>query len=276
MTYIIIRLCVIAVGGYVIVCGVLWLFQAKILYYPYRTLEFTPRTIGLVYEDVRLTTADDIRIHGWFVPTEKEKGAVLFCHGNAGNISHRLYTLKLLQSFGLSTFMFDYRGYGESEGKPSEQGTYMDATAAWQYLVKDRQIPSEKIIIFGRSLGGCIAAQLASKQTPAMLILESSFTSVPDMAAEIYPFLPVRLLCRYRYAADEYIQEVNCPVLVIHSPKDEIAPYRLGRELYAAANEPKEFLEIDGTHNDGFMITGEKYTTELEAFINRMLLKIDN
>lgn len=271
MVYTIIRLLVIAGGVYLIAAVLLWLLQARFIYYPMRSLSYDPGDIGLEYENVRCETRDGVSIHGWYIPAATEKGVILFCHGNAGNISHRLDTIRLLHGLGLSTFIFDYRGYGESSGKPSEEGTYQDAAAAWQYLVTNRHNHPGKIIVFGRSLGGCIAAQLAAKHKPGMLILESTFTSVPDMAAKIYPIFPVRLLCRYRYAAVEYVKDVRCPVLVIHSPNDEIVPYRFGQMLYKAANEPKEFLEMEGSHNEGFIITGDKYTSALAEFIDRNL-----
>jgi fermentation-respiration switch protein FrsA (DUF1100 family) len=271
MLYTIIRLLVIAGGVYLVLAALLWLLQARFIYYPMRSLAYNPGDIGLQYEDVRIKTEDGVSIHGWYIPATAEKGVVLFCHGNAGNISHRLDTIRLLYGLGLSTFMFDYRGYGKSDGSPSEEGTYNDAAAAWHYLVADRNIPPEKIVVFGRSLGGCIAAQQALKQKPGMLILESTFTSVPDMAAKIYPIFPVRLLCRYRYEAIEYIKDVRCPVLIVHSPDDEIVPYQFGQKLFKAANEPKDFFEMKGSHNEGFIMMGDEYTTELGAFIDRNL-----
>jgi fermentation-respiration switch protein FrsA (DUF1100 family) len=271
MIYTIIRLLVIAGVVYLAAAALLWLLQARFIYYPMRSLAYTPGNIGLAFEDVRLHTGDGVSIHGWYIPAAAEKGVVLFCHGNAGNISHRLDTLQLLHGLGLSTFIFDYRGYGKSTGKPSEVGTYNDAAAAWNYLVTTRRIPPGKIVVFGRSLGGCIAARQAAKDKPGLLILESTFTSVPDMAAKIYPIFPVRLLCRYHYAALEYIKEVRCPVLVIHSSDDEIVPYRFGQMLFEAANEPKAFFEMKGSHNEGFIMSGTEYKTALDTFVKRNL-----
>jgi fermentation-respiration switch protein FrsA (DUF1100 family) len=171
---------------------------------------------------------------------------VLFCHGNAGNVSHRLDTLQFFRSLGLGTLIFDYRGYGRSDGSPSEKGTYRDAEAAWRHLVEQRQIPPERIVILGRSLGGAVAARLAADQRPGALVVESAFTSVPDLAARMFPVYPVHLLARIRYNTLKWIRRVHCPVLVVHSRDDEMIPFRHGRRLFEAAPEPKEFLELRG------------------------------
>jgi fermentation-respiration switch protein FrsA (DUF1100 family) len=202
------------------------------------------------------------------VPARQERGVILFFHGNAGNISHRLDTLEIFHTLGLSTFIIDYRGYGQSEGRPSEQGTYLDAEAAWRYLVEQRQVPPERMIIFGRSLGGAVAAWLAQAHPPRALILESTFTSLPDMAATYLPFLPVRSLARFDYNTLARLPDIHCPVLVVHSPDDEVVPYSHGRQLFEAASEPKEFLELRGGHNEGFLIS-DNYQAGLEAFIAR-------
>jgi len=194
---------------------------------------------------------------------------ILFCHGNAGNISHRLESIQVFHRLGLSTFIFDFRGYGQSEGRPTEQGTYLDAEAAWHYLVRERQMSPTEIIIFGRSLGGSIAAWLAQDHTPKALIIESTFTSVRDIAAELYPYLPVRWLCRFNYNAMDYLHQLNCPVLIVHSRDDEMISFSHGRRLFETANEPKEFLEIMGTHNEGFMTSAKRYEDGLDSFISK-------
>jgi fermentation-respiration switch protein FrsA (DUF1100 family) len=208
-----------------------------------------------------------MRLDGWFVPAEHPRGVLLFFHGNAGNISHRLGSLQIFHDLGLSTFIFDYRGYGRSEGKVSEQGTYRDGEAAWRYLTVERGIPNDSIVYFGRSLGASIAAHLAMKQAPAALILESAFTSVPDVGARAYPFLPVRWLARFQYDTQEYLQSVSAPVLIIHSPQDEVIPFKFGRALFASANEPKQFLEIRGGHNEGFQLSGRVYIDGIDEFL---------
>lgn len=261
---------------YALLCVYLFFMQEKILYYPNiggRELQSSPADIGLEYESVYLLTSDKVRIHSWYVKSARNIGTVLFLHGNAGNISHRLDSLRIFNHLGLSTLIIDYRGYGQSEGTISEQGTYLDAEAAWLYLTEEKKIDPGKIIIFGRSLGGAIAANLAAKNHSAGLIMESVFTSVPDMAAKLYPVFPVRLLCRFQYDSKKSLSKVAIPVLIVHSPDDEIIPFENGKELFAQASEPKTFLQIRGGHNDGFIASGPLYYEGLEKFIRSCLGK---
>jgi hypothetical protein len=248
----------------------LFIMQPRLLYYPDmpgRELEATPADVGLVYENVSLHTRDGVQLHAWFIPAERPRATVLFCHGNAGNISHRLDSIRLLHSLGLQVLIFDYRGYGQSEGRPSEKGSYRDVDAAWRYLLDVRGLPEDGIILFGRSLGAAVAADLASRTRPAAVILESAFTSVPDMAAGIYPWLPVRLLSRYRYDNLGKIIQISAPLLLVHSRQDEIIPFSHGERLFKQAREPKQFLEINGGHNDAFLTSRKAYTQGLEAFL---------
>ena len=263
------RIAIILVAGYLGICLLVFLLQARLVYFPFRELVATPEAIGLPYEEVSFQAADGVRLSGWFVRAEGARGAVLFCHGNAGNISHRLDTLAIFHRLRLSTLVFDYRGYGDSEGKPSEQGTYRDAEAAWRWLVDQKRVPPGQIIVFGRSLGGGVASWLALEHTPGALVLESTFTSLPDLGAGLYPFLPVRLLARIRYPTLERLPRLRCPVLVVHSRDDEIIPYSHGRQLVEAAPEPRSFLELHGGHNEGFTDTGQAYIDGLDAFIAR-------
>lgn len=261
-----------ALGGavYMLLCAYLFFMQSRMLYYPNlpsRKLRTTPAAIGLDYEPVTLTADDRVRLHGWFVPAEKQRAVLLFFHGNAGNISHRLDSLRIFHELGLSVLIFDYRGYGQSEGRPSEQGTYLDAEAAWRHLTVDRGIHPGNIVLFGRSLGGAVAAHQAAMDTPAGLILESVFTSVPDLAASYYRFIPVRLLSRFRYDTLAAVRMASCPVLIIHSPNDDIISYENGQRLYEAAEEPKTFLAIRGSHNEGFLASGSLYMNGLDVFI---------
>ncbi|MFC1735963.1 alpha/beta hydrolase [Candidatus Hydrogenedentota bacterium] len=253
--------------AYVGLLVLVYVVQGHLLYIPSRNIAMTPATIGLEYEQVILKSADDVKISSWFVPVENSKGTILFCHGNAGNISHRLDTLEIFSKLGFSTLIFDYRGYGESKGKPTEKGTYDDAMAAWDYLRKERDIPSEDIVIFGRSLGGAVAAWIAARTEPRALVLESTFTSVPDLAGEVYPFLPGKLLCRFSYDTEALIGRMKCPVLVVHSPEDDIIPFSHGEALFTSASTPKEFLRIRGDHNTGFLTSGEKYSAGIVKFL---------
>lgn len=262
-------LMVVAALGYAGIAGLLYFAQENLVYFPDRTLAGTPADAGMKYEPVTLVTEDGLRLSGWYLPALKSRGTLLFCHGNAGNISHRLESIRQFHDLGLDVFIFDYRGYGESEGKPSEQGTYRDAEAAWRYLVEQRRVAPERRVYFGRSLGAAVAAWLATQHPPRALIVESAFTSVPDFGAEVYPWLPVRWLARLRYPTQEYLRSVQAPVLVVHSRADEIVPFRHGEALYRAANEPKELLEIRGGHNDGFLVSGKRYTEGIDAFLRK-------
>jgi len=181
-----------------------------------------------------------------------------------------------LEKIGFNVFIFDYRGYGLSDGVISEMGTYSDAEAAWNYVLNEKQITPDNIIIFGRSLGAAIAVDLSTKQNPAALIMESSFSSVQDLASQIYPFLPVRWLSRFHYNNYEKIQKINCPVLFIHSRNDEIIPFSHGEKLYNTANQPKQFLEIRGSHNDGFIVSEKKYISGIKDFLVKLNKIINN
>jgi uncharacterized protein len=259
---------IIAIGGvYILLVALLFLFQGSLVYRPTRQFAATPDQVGMQYEDVSIQTSDGVKLHGWFLPAESEKGTVLMFHGNGGNISHRLETIAIFHRLGYNVMIIDYRGYGQSQGSPSEQGTYRDAEAAWAHLTRTRKIDADKIVIFGRSLGGAVAAWLAVEKHSAGLILESTFTSVPDRAAELYRYLPVRFLARMSYNTLGRIDKLRCPLLIIHSPDDEIIPYHHGRQIFESAKEPKRFQEISGRHNDGFITSGSIYTNAISEFL---------
>jgi fermentation-respiration switch protein FrsA (DUF1100 family) len=264
------KLLLYAVCIYGALAAFVYFRQSSLIYYPNtpgRDLDATPAHIGLGYEDVELIAEHDIKLHGWFIPNETAKGTVLFFHGNAGNISHRLESIQIFHRLGLDVFIIDYRGYGQSEGKATETGTYRDAEAAWHYLVKTRGTNAQQTVIFGRSLGASIGAWLASQYAPAALIVESGFASVPSMARRLYPFLPVRWLTHFEYGTKKYVENITCPVLVVHSRDDEIIPFEEGREIFAAAVEGRQFLEISGGHNDGFITSGSIYIEGPRSFI---------
>lgn len=237
---------------------------------PSRTLTSNPEQIGLEYEDIIVKTSDHESIHGWFISKQDARGVILFFHGNAGNVSHRLDSIHIFNQLGFSVFIIDYRGYGESTGSPSERGTYLDAEAALKYLTDSRKIPLDQIVYFGRSLGSSIASQLATKYQPKGLIIESGFTSAPDVATDLIPFFPIRWLVWYSYSNIDNLKTIHCPILIIHSPDDEIIPFKHGEQLYAVANEPKQFLKIRGGHNEGFYQSGELYTNGLKRFFNQL------
>ena len=245
--------------------------QSYLVYFPEKQIGNTPGAIGLDYTAVNIATGDGETLHGWWVPVADAKGTVLFFHGNAGNISHRINYLAMFKQLGYNTLLFDYRGYGQSSGTPSESGTYLDAQAAWRYLIEIQGIVPERIVLFGESLGGAVAAWLAAREKPGLLALVSTFTSVPDLAAEIYPFLPVRWISRFDYNTLEFLQSITCPVFIAHSPQDEIIPYRHGQRLFQAAPEPKQFLPLQGTHNTGFIFMQPVWKRALGAFMDRHL-----
>ncbi|HEG42416.1 MAG TPA: alpha/beta hydrolase [Phycisphaerales bacterium] len=236
----------------------LYFLQSSFVYKPTKNLLYNPGDLNLTYEKVVLKTEDGLKLSAWFIPAENARQTILFCHGNAGNISHRLDTANIFNELGVNCLLFDYRGYGNSQGKPTEEGTYLDAEAAWNWLIK-RGIGPEQIIIFGRSLGGSIASHLAAKVHPSGLVLESNFTSYVDMGKKFYPYMPIRLFARFNYNAIDHIRKIDCPLLIIHSRNDEVIPFEFGLKLYDAAKEPKEFLEIFGSHNDGFLYSGQVY-----------------
>lgn len=264
MTVFIVTVCVLIVM-------LVWIFQSRLIYFPTRTLDATPTEVNLSYEDVRFTSDDGLALSGWLIPSERNRGTILFCHGNAGNISHRLDSIAIFHRLGMNTFIFDYRGYGKSDGRPGEKGTYRDASAAWRYLTEKRRTAPGEIVIFGRSLGGAVAAWLAGRQTPRALILESAFTSIEDIASDLYPYLPVRHITRFGYHTARNVETVRCPVMIAHSRDDDIIPFAHGERIFKAARAPKQFLEMRGSHNDGFIVTGAAYMDGLDAFLAHYL-----
>ena len=250
----------------------LLVMQPRLIYFPdmpARMLEATPQDIGLEYESLRLETVDGEQLHGWFVPAQAARATLLFCHGNAGNISHRLESLRIFNELGLNVLIFDYRGYGQSTGKTSEAGTYRDADAAWRYLLDERRLAPQDIVIAGRSLGAAVAADLASRTAPAAVVLESAFISVPAMAAEIYPWLPPGLPGLYRYDTRAKLAQITRPLLIVHSRDDEIIPFAHAQTLFAEAGGPKQFLELSGGHNGGIRVSRAGYVRGLAAFLGR-------
>jgi len=250
----------------------LLVMQPRLIYLPdvpARELAATPLDIGLDFETLWLETDDGERLHAWYVPVAAARATLLFCHGNAGNISHRLESLRIFNALGLNVLLFDYRGYGLSTGRPTETGTYRDADAAWRYLTDVRRIAPQDIVIAGRSLGAAVAAELASRTAPAAVVLESAFISVPAMAAEIYPWLPPGLPGLYRYDNRARLPQVTRPLLLVHSRDDEIIPAAHARALFAAAREPKHYLELRGGHNDAILASRTTYIRGLDAFLGR-------
>ena len=266
------KLFLVIAASYGLVLVIVYLMQGRMLYLssvPGRTLTMTPADARMDYEDVSIETADGVTLHGWFIAGRSPR-VLLFFHGNAGNISHRLDSIRQFRNLELSVFIIDYRGYGESGGRTTESGIYRDADAAWRYLIETRGVRPNNVVIFGRSLGGSVAARLAAQQNPLALIVESSFTSVPDIAQEHYPWLPARWLSRLSHATRDYVREVSCPVLVVHSRDDEIIPFHHGQAIYAAAAEPRTLLTLRGPHNDAFLRDENSYIEGLWTFLTEV------
>lgn len=252
-------------------------FESSFIYFPTRYPQgdwsVSDRGASFRIEDVYFKAADNVNLHGWYCAPQQidEPGAaetiILFLHGNAGNISHRRELIGGLINAHARVFIIDYRGYGRSEGLPSEQGLYADARGAWNYLTVERNIGANRIVIFGESLGGAVAIQLATEVQPAGLIVQSSFTSIGDMARRVMPFAP-RFLLRTKMNSLERIGRVQCPKLFIHSRTDEIAPFEMGRRLFDAASEPKHFYIIErASHNETNIIGGAQYFDRINHFI---------
>jgi fermentation-respiration switch protein FrsA (DUF1100 family) len=229
------------------------------------------RASGLPLEDVWFRAADGTRLFGWYVQASAQAPVVLWCHGNAGNITHRLRNLTRLVRLGLSVFLFDYRGYGRSQGQPSETGLYQDAGAAYSYLTNVRKTLPKRVIVFGRSLGSTVAGHLVSERPAAGLILESSFPSVEHMARTHYFGLPAHWLLRARFDLASHLKRVRVPLLIIHGDRDRIVPIGLGRKVYEQANGPKDFYRVSGAgHNDVTMVGGRPYFQRIIQFITRV------
>ncbi|MCC6532757.1 MAG: alpha/beta hydrolase [Burkholderiales bacterium] len=256
--------------GYALIVVLVVVFQARLVYFPEigRDVATTPRLVGLDYEGVWLDAGGDVRLHGWYVAHRAPKGVMLLFHGNAGSIALRLDWLRMFHDLGYASFIVDYRGYGRSTGSPTEAGTYEDAKAAWDHLVAARGWAPGDIVLVGESLGGAIAAQLASRVSPRALVVQSTFTSVPDLAAQLYAFLPVRWISRFSYDTAAYLRAVKAPVLIAHSPHDEIVPFSHARRLFEHAHAPKTFVQLAGGHNEGFLFGRREWVEALGRFLD--------
>ena len=243
--------------------------EKRNIYFPTAEIDSTPTEIGLRYESVSFRTADNVRLHGWFVPCENARFTLIFLHGNGGNISHRLAKVSLFHKLGLNVFIFDYRGYGKSRGTPSEKGLYRDADAAYEYLVAARGIPKKDMILYGESLGGAVAIDLAKREEVRALITEETFTSIPEMSKIVYPFIPSFIIST-QFDSVSKIKDVSCPKLIIHSEDDEIVPFYLGKRLFDAAAEPKIFYRTRGAHNTAFFDSEKGLAERLKSFLRSL------
>ncbi|NLE39825.1 MAG: alpha/beta hydrolase [Pirellulaceae bacterium] len=251
-----------------VIFTLMWL-EESLIFFPARYPEGDWEPSGLVFEEARFQAADGTKLHGWYVPHDRPRAVVLFCHGNAGNITHRAGMLETMHDHvGASVLIFDYRGYGRSEGKPNEKGVLADARAARAWLAAREGIDEREVVLMGRSLGGAVAADLAARDGARALVLEGTFTSVPDMAAHIYPWLPVRALIRNRFDSLAKIGDYPGPLLQSHGDADTIVPIESGKKLFDAANEPKEFVTLHGVdHNDWLP---ESYYDRMREFFDAL------
>ena len=273
-----IKIVLALIAFYLLAMLAIYFAQALFIYapnMPSRELDMTPKDIGLDFEDVYLNTKDNQTIHSWFIPVGSGNyqinKTILFMHGNAGNISHRLETIQIFHRLGFNFFIFDYRGFGNSTGSPSENGTYLDADAAWSYLLNEKNLTPDKIILAGRSIGGGVASELARNVSPAMLILESTFTSMTDVSAIHYPFMPTNLIVKHKYETINKLKYIACPVVIIHSVSDEVIPFSHSKTNFENAKQPKKFIELRGGHGNGFLYSKDVYVNGLQEAFESML-----
>lgn len=243
------------------------LIERSFIFFPTRTLEFSPRDWGMEFEDVYFTTSDGVRLNAWLISAGDDAPMVLWFHGNMGNIADRVDNAKRLFERELSLFMVDYRGYGKSEGRPSEKGINEDGQAAYDYLLS-RGVAPENLIVFGRSLGSTVAIYLAGRNKCAGVILESAFTNMADMAKQHFPIIPGTGGFKLKFPSIDRIGSIDEPILFIHGNEDEIVPYEHGRRLFEAATAEKEFYTIEGAHhNDTYLVGGREYFDRFKKFV---------
>ncbi|MGW8258214.1 MAG: alpha/beta hydrolase [Thermoguttaceae bacterium] len=250
---------------YLSILLILMFLENHLIFIPSRYPSGDWSPAGLEFEDVFFQSADGLKLHGWYVPCESPKATILFCHGNGGNVTHRTNILLKLHELGASVFIFDYRGYGRSEGKPTEAGVLADARAARDWLAKREHIPEKDVVLMGESLGGAVAVDLAAKDGAKALVLISTFSNLPDVAAYHYAFFPVRMLMRTEFNSAGEIAKYHGPILQMHGQADTIVPFKFGRKLYDAANEPKKLIVLPNhDHNDPLP---EKFYAALNDFL---------
>lgn len=261
-----VKIALLLAGAAILFFGYIKYIENHAIYFPEKEIKTSPSEIGLPFEEIFLQTKDKIRIAGWYIPGNPGKNTVLILHGNAGNIADRLEKIELLAKLGVNVFIVDYRGYGKSSGRPCERGFYLDARAAYDYLVREKKIGPDKIILYGESIGGAVAVKLASEAKVAGLIIEGAFSSGRDLAGVIYPFLPSFIFAD-SYNSNSRVGLVEAPILVMHSRQDEVVPYRLAEKLFNSIPDRKTFVELKGSHNGAFLQSAGKYTSSIKEFI---------
>jgi hypothetical protein len=266
---IMLRIVIYLIAGIVLLAIFVKYLERRNLFFPFKAIEYTPKNAGLSYEDIYFVAQDNKKINGWFIPAKDAKYTILFFHGNAGNISHRLDKIKIFHDLDLNVFIIDYRGYGKSEGTPAEAGLYLDARAAYAYLIDKRKIKPSLTILYGESLGGAIALELATKVKASAVITEETFSSMRDIAKDIYPFLP-SFFVSDAFNSLSVIEKVSVPKLIIHSKDDEMISFKHAQRLYDKAKEPKVLAAINGNHNSAFLESEKEYISHIREFINEL------
>ncbi len=241
------------------------------VFFPSRHMAVNPSVMGLPWEDVYFKAKDNVMLNGWFFKNPRARSTLIFAHGNAGNMSDRLFKVKFFYDLGLSVFIFDYRGFGKSEGRPSERGIYLDGQSAYDYLQTRGDVNMGNIILYGASLGGAVVIDLATHRNAALLVVESSITNARDMARIFYPFMPAFFLS-LKFDSIDKVRNLSVPKLFIHSPDDHVVPYWVGQKLFEAAAQPKEFLKIHGGHNDGSITIEPTASAEFIRILKRKAL----
>lgn len=264
------RFLLIVFGVYIFFAVILNFFQEKYIFFPSKEVFYPPKELNI--KDVSLQTVDSKSLHAWWMQVPGAKYTVLFSHGNAGNVSGRIYQMRIFRELGVNALIYDYRGYGKSTGKiQKEEDVYNDIQAAWDYLEKAKNIPPEQIILWGRSLGGAVTTELAQDKSVAAVILESTFFSLGDMARRQFWFMPVRLIQRYYFDTEKKVENIKAPILIVHSKEDEMIPFEQGQMIFEAANDPKSLLTVSGGHNDAFS-SGE-YLKGVKEFLSKFVLE---
>ncbi len=240
--------------------------EARGVFFPSRVMNLNPSYFQMKWEDVWLTTEDRVKLNGWLIDHPDARGVILFNHGNAGNISDRLLKIRFFHQLGYAVFIYDYRGFGRSEGAPSEQGVYRDAQAAFDWIKSHPRLSTKKVIAYGVSLGGAVAIDLASHRPVNGLIIDSSITSAKDMANLLYPALP-KIFMSIKFDNVSKIRSLTMPKAFLHSHEDQVVPFVMGQALFAQAPEPKIFISFKGGHNDVQIVNDPQCTEQLVTFL---------
>ncbi|MCJ7441657.1 MAG: alpha/beta hydrolase [Thermoanaerobaculaceae bacterium] len=263
-------LAAVMAAGLVALLGLAYFRQESLIFFPDRHVRFTPADLGMAFEDVRLETSDGVTVAAWWVPAPQGRGALIFSHGNAGNMGDRVGKLRLFHDLGLSVLAFDYHGSGASQGKPSEEGTAHDMDAAVAHVRDSRGVPLDRTVFYGESLGGAVVIEAATRLPPAALVAESTFTSARAMARRHYPFVP-QALVRVGYDSLSRVRRLACPTLFLHGPADTIVPFEMGEALFRAAPEPKRFATLVGDHNSGGILESPEACRKLAELLDLVL-----